>query len=249
MRTAIFYYGCELPASRAATTALRDAAVVLQAYHPLVATGQFADYFPHCSLYVYWNPTGVPADDLEGAGPGIALLAPDPVWNLARLDLRSAAARQFAARRGLLALRAAGPAAAGLFVDDLDRWAQPGPDQDAALAVVKSVLAGAGRPAGLFVNRGFAFWPRLPGLDAVLLEELTPALADGLNAGDQLWVREQVVPAVAAARAGGAACFGLTYEPGPEAPPAGDAARELAELTDGVLHGCRSLDQWPEDFR
>jgi len=103
MRTAIFYYGCELPASRAATTALRDAAVVLQAYHPLVATGQFADYFPHCSLYVYWNPTGVPADDLAGAGPGIALLAPDPVWNLARLDLRSAAARQFAARRGLLA--------------------------------------------------------------------------------------------------------------------------------------------------
>ena len=47
----------------------------------------------------------------------------------------------------------------------------------------------------------------------MLLEELTPALADGLDAGDQLWVREQVVPAVAAARRRGAACFGLTYEP------------------------------------
>jgi len=249
MRTAIFYYGCEVPAGRAAAARLRDTAVVLQAYHPLLATGQFADWFPHCSLYVYWNPTGVPADDLADAGPGVALLAPDPVWNLARLDLRSAAARQFAARRGLLALRAAGPGAAGLFVDDLDRWAAPGPDQDAALGVVQAVLASAGRPVGLFVNRGFAFWPRLPGLDAVLLEELTPALADGLGADDQLWVRERVVPAVRAARDGGAACFGLTYERGPEAPPAGDAARELAELTDGVLRGCRSLDQWPEDFR
>jgi hypothetical protein len=249
MRTAIFYYGCELPPRRDAAAALRDAAVVLQAYHPLLATGQFADYFPHCSLYVYWNPTGVPAGDLAGAGPGIALLAPDPVWNLARLDLRSAAARQFAARRGLLALRAGGPAAAGLFVDDLDLWSRPGPDQDAALAVVSSVLAGAGRPAGLFVNRGFAFWPRLAGLDAVLLEELTPALADGLGADDQQWIREQVVPAARAARRGGAACFGLSYEPGPEAPPSGAAARELAELTDGVLHGCRSLDQWPEDLR
>jgi hypothetical protein len=258
MRTAIFYYGCELPARRDAAAALRDAAVVLQPYHPLLATGQFADYFPHCSLYVYWNPTGVPAADLAGADPGIALLAPDPVWNLARLDLRSAAARQFAARRGLLALRAGGPAATGLFVDDLDLWSQAGPDQDAALAVVQAVLTAAGREVGLFVNRGFACWPRLAGLsapagparlDAVLLEELTPALADRLGAGDQQWIREQVVPAARAARSGGAACFGLTYEPGPEAPPAGDAARELAALTDGVLRGCRSLDQWPEDFR
>jgi hypothetical protein len=249
MRTAIFYYGCELPPSRTATAQLRDAAVVLQAYHPLLATAQFADYFPHCSLYVYWNPTGVPAADLDGAGPGIALLATDRVWNLARLDLRSAPARQFAARRGLLALRAAGPAAAGLFVDDLDLWAEPGADQDAALQVVQAVLAGAGREVGLFVNRGFAFWPRLPGLDAVLLEELTPALADRLEAGDQAWIRARVVPAVRAARSAGAACFGLTYEPGPETSPAGAAARELAELTDGVLRGRRSLDQWPEDFR
>jgi hypothetical protein len=247
MRTAIFYYGCEPPANRAAAAGLRDAAIVLQAYHPLLGTGQFADCFPHCALYVYWNPTGVPAAELADAGAGIALLDPDPVWNLARLDLGSAAARRFSARRGLGALRAAGPAAAGLFVDDLDLWAGDG--QDAALAVVQSVQAGAGRPVGLFVNRGFSFWPRLAGLDAVLLEELTPALADRLGDGDQRWVREQVVPAVRAARLGGAACFGLTYETGPQAPPAGAAARELAELTDGVLRGRRSLDQWPEELR
>jgi hypothetical protein len=247
MRTAIFYYGCELPANRAAAAALRDTAIVLQPYHPLLVTGQFADYFPQCSLFVYWNPTGVPEADLAGAGPGIALLAPDPVWHLARLDLRSAAARRFAAGRGLGALRAGGPAAAGLFVDDLDLWA--GADPDAALAVVQSVRAGAGRAVRLFVNRGFSFWPQLAGLDAVLLEELTPAIADRLGAGDQLWVREQVVPAVRAARSGGAACFGLTYEVAPETAPTGEAARELAELTDGVLRGCRSLDEWPEEFR
>ncbi|MDQ2877338.1 MAG: hypothetical protein M3Y33_22030, partial [Actinomycetota bacterium] len=117
------------------------------------------------------------------------------------------------------------------------------------LAVVQSVLAGAGRAVRLFVNRGFSFWPQLAGLDAVLLEELTPAIADRLGAAAQLWVREQVVPAVRAARSGGAACFGLTYEAGPETTPAGEAARELAELTDGVLRGCRSLDKWPEEFR
>jgi hypothetical protein len=247
MRTAIFYYGCEPPASRAAAAALRDTAIVLQPYHPLLAAGQFADWFPHCSLWVYWNPTGAPAADLAGAGPGIGLLDPDPVWNLARLDLRSPGARRFAAARGLDALAAGGPAAAGLFVDDLDLWAGDG--QEAALAVVRSVRARAGRPVRLFVNRGFCFWPRLRGLDAVLLEELTPALADGLGAGDQLWVTEQVVPAVAAARRGGAACFGLTYEAGPDAAPAGEAARQLAELTDGILRGCRSLDQWPEELR
>ena len=133
-----------------------------------------------------------------------------PAWTCARRQ-----ARHFAARRGLLALRAAG-SAAGLFVDDLDLWAEPGADQDAALSVVQAVCSSAGRPISLFVNRGFAFWPRLGGLDAVLLEELTPALADRLDAGDQLWVREQVVPAVRAARSSGAACFGLTYEAGPE---------------------------------
>jgi hypothetical protein len=247
MRTAIFYYGCAPPANRVAAAALRDTAIILQPYHPLLASGQFADCFPECSLFVYWNPTGVPEADLAGAGPGIALLAPDPVWHLARLDLRSAAARRFAADRGLRALRAGGPTAAGLFVDDLDLWA--GADPDAALAVVQSVLAGAGRPVALFVNRGFSFWPRLPGLEAVLLEELTPAIADRLGGEDQLWIREQVVPAVRAARSGGAACFGLSYEAGPEPTPAGLAARELAELTDGVLHGRRSLDEWPEELR
>ena len=249
LRTAIFYYGSELPPNRAATAALRGAAVVLQPYHPLLLTGRFAEYFPGCSLFLYWNPTGMPAAELRGAGRNIRLLAADPVWNLARLDLRSPATRQFAVRRGLLALRAAGArgCAAGLFVDDLDLWAAA--DQEAAFSVVDSVTTAAGRDVRLFVNRGFWFWPRLPNIDAVLLEDLTPGLVDHLNPADQLWVEQQVLPAVRQVRRRGAACFGLTYQPGPEAGPQCPVSRQLAEMTDGVLLGRRALDEWPEEFR
>jgi hypothetical protein len=247
MRTAIFYYGCELPGNRAATAGLREAAVVLQAYHPLLLTGRFVDYFPRSSLFVYWNPTGVPAADLDGAGQDIRLLAADPVWNLARLDLRSAATRQFAVRRGMLALSAGGPGAAGLFVDDLDLWAAG--DQEAAVSVIQSVATAASRDVRLFVNRGFSFWSQLPNIDAVLLEELTPGLVDRMAADDQLWVEQQVLPAVRQVRRSGAACFGLTYQPGPETGPRGAVSRELAELTDGVLCGRRALDEWPEELQ
>jgi hypothetical protein len=247
LRTAILYYGAELPANRAATAALRGAAVVLQPYHPLLLTGRFADYFPGCSLFVYWNPTGLPAAELQGAGRDVRLLDADPVWNLARLDLRSPATRRFAVRRGLRVLRAAGPAAAGLFVDDLDLWAAA--DQEAAFSVVDSVAMASSRSVRLFVNRGFWFWPRLPDIAAVLLENLTPGLVDRMNPADQLWVRQQVLPAVRQVRRRGAACLGLTYQPGPEAGPQGAVSRQLAEVTDGVLVGRRALDEWPEEFQ
>ena len=247
MRTAIFYYGCELPANRAATARLTGAAIVLQPYHPLLTTGQFADYFPRCSLFVYWNPTGVPAAVIAGAGPAVRLLAPDPVWDLARLDLRSAATRRFAVRQAMLALSSSGPGGAGLFVDDLDRWATC--DQEAAFSVVQSVNKAARREIRLFVNRGFPFLSRLSNIDAVLLEELTPGLVDRMTAGDQHWVDRQVLPVLRQVRRRGAACFGLSYEPPPETEPQSAASRKLAQLTDSVLHGRRSLDVWPEGLR
>jgi hypothetical protein len=246
--SAIFYYGLDVPADRARSARIRGARVVLQPYHPLLTADRFADYFPHSSLFVYWNPTGVPATALPDAGEPLGLLDPDPVWNLARLDLRCAAARRFAAGQGLRALHGSGSSVTGLFVDDLDLWS--GPDQqDAALAVVSSVLEQAGRPVRLFVNRAFALWRQLACIDAVLLEELTPGLVNGMSPDDVRWVQQCVLPAVREVRRRGAAVFGLTYQPSPEASPLLPASAKLAALCDGVLHGRRSLDIWPEEVR
>jgi hypothetical protein len=220
--------------------------VVLQPYHPLLADGRFADYFPRCPLYVYWNPTGVPAEELKDAGERIKVLKHDPVWNLARLDLRSPGARRFAVRRGLEALRDGGSCITGLFVDDLDLWSTP-PRRDAAVGVVSALRAQAGRDVSLFVNRGFSLWPRLSGISAVLLEEITPGLVDRMPEHDVAWVEAHVLPAVRTVAGRGAAVFGLTYEPALEAAPQRRASMELAALFDGVLHGRRALDTWPEE--
>lgn len=244
----MFYYGSNLPAGRAAAAALQHAKIVLQPYHPLLTADKFAAYFPHCSLFVYWNPTGVPAGALSGAAERVKVLGADPVWNLARLDLRSAATRRFAVSRGLRALQQSGTCVAGLFVDDLDLWSGA-TRQDAAVAVVRAVLAQSGRDVSLFVNRGFALWPRLPDIAAVLLEEITPGLVDRMPEPDVAWVEGSVLPAIRAVRERGAEIFGLSYEPPPEDLPRRAASAQLAELSDAVLHGCRSLDVWPEDLR
>ncbi|MGO8730058.1 MAG: hypothetical protein ACLPN6_23065 [Streptosporangiaceae bacterium] len=248
MTSAIFYYGRDLPSQSARTASLRQVKVVLQPYHPLLTSDRFAAYFPHCPLFVYWNPTGVPPDALRGVSQHIRLLDPDPVWNLARLDLHSAATRRFAVGRGLRALRESGSCVTGLFVDDLDLWSAA-EGQDAAMAVISSVLAEAGQHVSLFVNRGFGLWPRMPGMDAVLLEEITPGLVDRMPEPDMTWVQRCVLPAVRQVRQRGTAIIGLTYETEPEQPPRCPAALELADLSDSLLHGCRSLDIWPKEVR
>jgi hypothetical protein len=245
--SAMFYYGSELPPDRARSASLRQVRVVLQPYHPLLTADMFTAYFPHCSAFVYWNPTGVHADALMGLGEHIKVLEPDPAWNLVRLDLRSAASRRFAVSQGLRALHHNGACVTGLFIDDLDLWS--GDHQDAVVAVVSSVLARAGQDVSLFINRAFALWPRFPDIDAVLLEEITPGLVDHMPEPDVTWVQDCVLPALRDVRQRGTAIFGLTYEPAPEAPPRCAASMELASLSDGVLHGCRSLDIWPEELR
>jgi hypothetical protein len=245
-RSAILYYGRDLPPAHVTTASAPSAMVVLQPYHPVLQAGLLRDYLPRCPLYIYWNPTGVPAETLADAGERVRLLGHDPVWDLARLDLRSASTRRFAVRRGLEALQAGGTDVAGLFVDDLDLWTAPR-RRDAAAAVVGSLRTQAGRPLSLFVNRGFALWPLRPGISAVLLEEITPGLVDRMPGPDVAWVEDHVLPAVRSISTGGAAVFGLSYEPGPETAARGRAAAELSTLLDGVLHGRRALDTWPED--
>jgi hypothetical protein len=245
-RSAIIYYGRDLPPAHLNAISSPSAMVVLQPYYPVLQAGLLRDYFPRCTLYVYWNPTGVPAEALADAGEHVKVLGHDPVWDLARLDLRSASTRRFAVRRGLEALQAGGPCVTGLFVDDMDLWTAPR-CREAAVAVVRSLRSQAGRELSLFVNRGFALWPLLPGISAVLLEEITPGLVDRMPGPDVAWVEDHVLPAVRTVSSGGAAVFGLSYEPGPEAEARCRAAAELASLLDGVLHGRRALDTWPED--
>jgi hypothetical protein len=245
-RSAVFYYGTDLPGDHIRSAIGSPAKIVLQPYHPLLAADRFTDCFPGCSLFVYWNPTGVPADKLEDATERVKLLQPDPVWNLARLDLRSAGTRRFAVRQALKALNESGRCVTGLFVDDLDLWSGPG-KQDAALEVVGSVLAQAGRELRLFINRAFPLWPLLPGIDAVLLEELTPGLVDSMPECELSWVQDNVLPAVQEIRRRGAAIFGMTYEPRREAPPRRATSIRLAALLDDTLYGCRALDTWPEE--
>lgn len=248
MRSAVFYYGRDLPSDQISAAGIGQARIVLQPYHPLLTADRFADYFPNCSLFVYWNPTGVHADTLKDAREHVKLLEPDPVWNLARLDLRSAASRRFAVRQGLRALNDSGTCVTGLFVDDLDLWSDSS-QQDTAIEVVSSVLMQAGRDVSLFINRAFPLWPLLPGIDAVLLEGVTPGLVDCMSESELTWIEHNVLPAVQEVRQRGAAIFGLTYESLQEDPPRRAASIELAALSDDILYGCRSLDIWPEEIR
>ncbi|MGO9504491.1 MAG: hypothetical protein ACLPUO_23640 [Streptosporangiaceae bacterium] len=250
MKSAIFYYGLELPPDQAKTVLLKDATVVLQPYHPLLTEDKFARYFPHCSLFIYWNPTGVPPEALRAAAEPIPLLELDPVWNLIRLDLRSAAARRFAIMQGLAAWQACGTSVTGLFVDDLDLWSA-GKRPAAVMALLSELQSGAAADAGipLFVNRGFSFWPKLADLQAVLLEELTPGIVSALPPADIQWVERRVLPAVRRVRQRGVAVFGLTYEPEHASAPLTAAAARLAALTDNTIMTCRSVDQWPEDLQ
>lgn len=245
--SAVFYYGTDLPSKAIQAGVTGRARIVLQPYHPLLAADRFADYFPSCSLFVYWNPTGVHSDALKGARERVKLLEPDPVWNLARLDLSSPGTRRFAVRQGLRALHESGRCVTGLFVDDLDLWSGSN-QQTAAVKVVSSVLAQAGREVSLFINRAFSLWPLLPGIDAVLLEEVTPGLVDSMPESELSWVEDNVLPAVKEIRRRGAAIFGMTYESDQEAPPRRAASIELAALLDDTVYGCRSLDIWPEEF-
>jgi hypothetical protein len=248
MGSAVFYYGRDLPSDQLKAASAGQARIVLQPYHPLLAGATFWEYFPDCSLFVYWNPTGVHADTVRDAREPVKLLKPDPVWNLNRLDLTSAATRRFAVRQGVAALNDSGKCVTGLFVDDLDLWSGSG-QRDFAIEVVGSVLTQAGRDARLFINRAFPLWPLLPSIDAVLLEGVTPGLVDRMSESDLSWVEHNVLPAVQGVRQRGAAIFGLTYESVQEDPPRRAVSIELAALSDDILYGCRSLDIWPEEIK
>ena len=241
-RTLIIYYGTELPTQDRARQ-LRDATVVLQPYHPLCEFGGFADYFPHALRFVYFNPTAAHPQLVIDPHVKAATLGHDARWNLERLDLRRGAARRFAITQGQLALRIAG--VHGLFVDDLDWWDHP-TGRRHARSVLGAVTDARACPTAWFVNRGFGFWKRLPGLAAVLLEGLSPYQLDRMDLLESSWAITVLLPALRHARARGADVYSLTYDPAAVGwQPGGVAASAVAALAGEPLLARPQLDRWP----
>ena len=240
----VLYYGEELP-DRAASRRMIGT-VVLQPYHPLVQSGDFAAYFPNCRRFVYWNPTGIHCAELVSLERSVRFECWDPRWKIARLDLRDSRTQEYVVETGINLLGSNGDTH-GLFVDDLDLWAH-GRRRAAAKRVLERVAAAAGDQFSWFMNRGFPLWRTTDNLYAVLLEELT---ADDVAEGsltDAAWISRFVLPPVRRARTNGTQVFAVSYRSAGATPPAGLPA-ELATLTDLTLYGTPKLDDWPEELR
>lgn len=241
------YYGEALPNLRAAQ-ALQDCDVVLQPYHPLVRSGQFDAYFPHCRRFVYWNPSGVYGENLIGLAQPVRLEVWDPRWKIARLDLTDEATRAYVVDYAVTTLSGAG--VDGLFVDDLDLWSQ-GRRQGALRAVLDSVAVKAGDEFRWFFNRGFPMWRGTPNLHAVMLEELTPYDVEHRGVADESWLNRVVLPPLERAKRADVRAYAMTYgiDPPEPFPLAGVSAR-LAALTDGIVYGkAPALAEWPEELQ
>lgn len=243
---AVLYYGSAMP-DLAAARRLRGQDVVLQPYHRLVAAGGFADAFPRCRRYVYWNPTAVALDDPEA--DHLPSLSVDSRWGLRRLDLDDSVARRHVVKRAAFALGCDGGRIDGLFVDDLDLLIDSGRSA-LALDLIREVSAAVGNRSGSgwFVNRGFSLWPLIPRLDAVLLENLGPADLADLNGDQWRWLERHVVPSLHNARRAGAAAYTVSYRDRPAGGPSGEA---VTARRDPVSRFCNShltvplhLDSW-----
>jgi hypothetical protein len=238
----ILYYGVNLPA-RDRTRELCDTTVVLQPYHPLCQSGAFTDYFPHARRFVYWNPTGVSPCALPEDGPRLPILGYDDTWGLYRLDLSKTVARRFVADSGRHALNT--PGVHGVFIDDLDRWTHESGRRHGR-AVIRALTEGR-RQIDLFVNRGFAFWARLPNLWAVLVEDLTPHAIDRMSPQETTWINRMVLPALRRARIAGIAAHSITYDPTAIGwQPSSATAAEFSRLVSEPLLGRIHLDHWPD---
>lgn len=238
------YFGVEHP-GRSVLSAIGTGDVVLEPFHPLVRDGGFADVFPRCRRYVYVNPTTVDPWHYDRMVDPPPITGRDERWNLPRLDLDRPEALEWAVEQAVQAFAADGGRSTGLFVDDLDRLL---PDR-AELAVEYLAKVGEATPTEprWFLNRGFALWPLVEALDAVLLEDLAPEVV-GFGSVDEARWMDEVLAAVRVVRARGVRVHALSYDDQP--PPGSTAAdrrvqSELAALIDTVTtEADRPLNVW-----
>jgi len=246
MSSLCVYFGTEMPDPRWAAE-LIDTDVVLEPYHPLVQRGAFRDAFPNSRRYVYVNPTTVDPWILERAATPPPLIGHDERWGLPRLDLDHRSGFDWAVASAVEVLRDHGETVDGLFVDDLDRLI---PDRlDIAMDYIVQVTTRLDWEPGWFVNRAFDLWPLIEGLDAVLLEDITPELVAFEPVGRVRWVREIVIDNVRKARDRGVRIHSLGYAD--QESIRHGAARdehlelELTGLVDSVTSGAdRRLSDW-----
>jgi hypothetical protein len=226
---------------------LVDADVVLEPYHPIVQEHRFAEVFPSARRFVYVNPTTVDPWLLDRSPNRPPLLGYDERWNLPRLDLGQEEAFDWAVDTAVAIGRDQADQLDGLFVDDLDRLIPE--QQDVAIDYLVQVTNRLSWEPRWFVNRGFELWPLIEGLEAVLLEDMTPYLVAFQVVSDVRWVRDVVLPGLREARARGVRVHSLGYldqeqEAAGRAPDR-QLERELAGLVDSVTTGAgRSLDEW-----
>ena len=246
MTALCLYFGTEMP-DREWARSLAGADVVLEPYHPLVKDGGFADIFPDCQRYVYVNPTSVDPWILGQSKSKPPLIGRDGRWDLPRLDLSTPEGFNWAVAEALTALAADGGRGHGLFVDDLDRLL---PEQtEIAMSYLVHVTVRHGKEPGWFLNRAFSLWPLVEGLDAVLLEDITPALIGYESVSGVRWVREVVLQGVRQVRARGIHVHSIGYSDHEKIPegriPDPVLTKELAELVDSVTTGAdRRLEEW-----
>jgi hypothetical protein len=240
------YFGTALPDPGWAET-LVDTDVVLEPYHPLVQQGAFRDAFPNSRRYIYVNPTTVDPWILERASSPPPLIGHDERWGLPRLDLDNPAGFDWAVASAVGVLGDHGETVDGLFVDDLDRLI---PDRvEIAMEYIVQVTTQLRWEPGWFVNRAFALWPLIEGLDAVLLEDITPELVAYEPAGRIRWMRDVVLENARKARRRGVRIHSLGYadQEGIRTGMARDESleKELNELVDSVTTGAdRQLSDW-----
>lgn len=238
------YFGVEHP-GEPVLARIREGDVVLEPFHPLVRDGGFADVFPNCRRYVYVNPTTVDPWLYDRMVDPPPITGRDERWGLPRLDLDRPESLDFAVEQAVAAFAADGGRSTGLFVDDLDRMLPERPE----LAVEYLARVGEATPVEprWFLNRGFALWPLVEALDAVLLEDLAPDVVGFGSVDESRWM-DDVLAAVRGVRARGVRVHALSYA---DQQPSGSTAAdrrvqtELAGLIDSVITDAdRPLNVW-----
>lgn len=194
---------------------------------------------------MYWNPTAADPWVVRAEFDDIPLLGRDERWSVDRLDLEQTVAQEFALRQAILALGDSG--VTGLFVDDLDRLA--GHQAEFVRHLLTEVEARAGRQFSWFVNRGFFAWPWLCQIDAVLLEELSPADIAAMSQDRREWVITEVLPALTTIAPSSTRTFALTYQDDVSGHPEVWPSAAIATYVDEVIVGTPSLDAWPKGWQ
>ena len=75
----------------------------------------------------------------------------------------------------------------GLFVDDLDLLCQTPKQRSWAIRVINQIYNDS-RGCRFFLNRGFSLWHRIQGIEAILLEGITPETVNEFTPSDAQWL-------------------------------------------------------------